>query len=170
MKTEGETMVKEMKVSALTKDTYSNTPIVIHKEENGEATLPIWIGIMEATAIATELEKIEFQRPMTHDLLKNVISHAGGVVNKIEICDLKDNTFYAIIFIEMDGKVLEVDARPSDAIALALRENAAIFVNERVLEKSHDMEEHRDDESEEAKKWREILEGLDPKDFGKYKM
>ena len=165
-------MVREMKVSGLTMDPQTNTPIVVLKDPTSETSLPIWIGLLEATAIATELEQVQFSRPMTHDLLKNIMSHLGVKVDRVEVCDLRDNTFYAWIYLEVNGKETRIDARPSDALAIALRVNARIYVDEKVIEKSGKLEpvgkvEIKD---EEAKKWTEILENLSAEDFGKYKM
>ena len=165
-------MVREMKISGLTMDPNTNTPIVVLKDPNSETSLPIWIGLLEATAIATELEKVQFSRPMTHDLIKNLMAHLGAKVEKVEVCDLKDNTFYAWIYLDVEGKETRIDARPSDALAIALRANAQIFVDEKVIEKSGTLETTVKAElkDEEAKKWTEILESLSPEDFGKYKM
>ena len=165
-------MVREMKISGLTMDPHTNTPIVVLKDTESETSLPIWIGLLEATAIATELEQVEFSRPMTHDLIKNLIGHLGVKVDRVEVCDLRDNTFYAWIYLNVNGKETRIDARPSDALAIALRVNARIFVDEKVIEKSGKLEpsgqaEIKDDE---AKKWTEILENLSAEDFGKYKM
>lgn len=163
-------MARKMRVSTLVVDPQMDSPVLVLKDEEGDATLPIFVGLAEATAIAVELEDINFPRPMTHDLLMDIIGNMGGVVDMIEVSDLRDNTFYANIHLNMGDRMVEVDARPSDAIALALRADAPIFVKDRVLEKSLHSEDQKEGESEESKKWREILEGLDPKDFGKYKM
>ena len=165
-------MLREMKITGLTMDPQTNTPIVVLKDTNSETVLPIWIGLLEATAIATELEKIQFPRPMTHDLIKNLMGHLGATVDRVEVCDLRDNTFYAWIYLMVQGKESKVDARPSDALAIALRTSARIFVNEVVLEKSKKIETRAKPEikDEEAKKWTDILENLSPEDFGKYKM
>lgn len=165
-------MFKEMKVSGIAIDPITNTPIMILRAVEGEAAIPIWIGLLEATAIATELEKIQFSRPMTHDLLRNVIKEVGASVNKIEVIDIRDNTFYALITIAVGGRQFQVDARPSDAIALALRTNSPIFVHEMVIERSKhiDMMSKTDLRDGKSKKWSEILESLSPEDFGKYKM
>ena len=165
-------MVREMKISGLTMDPQTNTPIVVLKDPESETSLPIWIGLLEATAIATELEQVEFSRPMTHDLIKNLMGHLGVEVDRVEVCDLRDNTFYAWIYLNINGKETRIDARPSDALAIALRVNARIFVDEKVIEKSGKFEptgtaEIKDDE---AKRWTEILENLSAEDFGKYKM
>ncbi|MDL1969564.1 MAG: DUF151 domain-containing protein [Candidatus Desulfofervidaceae bacterium] len=164
-------MLLEMKVFGLTVDPVTNSPIVILKAVEGNEALPIWIGILEATAIASELEEVKFSRPMTHDLLKNVIETVGAQVEKVVVCDLRDNTYYALIYLKTPTKQYKIDARPSDAIALALRVNAPIFVDEIVLEKSKQAAQTQEGvENEEAKKWTEILESLSPEDFGKYKM
>jgi bifunctional DNase/RNase len=166
-------MLVKMSVSGLTIDPYTNSPIMILKEDHGERSIPIWIGLLEATAIASELENVKFARPMTHDLLKNVIETFGAEVEKIEVCDLRDNTFYALIYMNGGDKQLKMDARPSDAIALALRVNAPIFVHERVFEKSAKVEPVKEEaaiKDEDSQKWTEVLEGLSPEDFGKYKM
>jgi bifunctional DNase/RNase len=165
-------MYKPMSISGLTVDPITNSPIVILKEIDGEGTLPIWIGLLEATAIASELEGIKFSRPMTHDLLKNMMDMVHIKVSKIEVCDLKDNTYYARINFELNGEEMSIDARPSDAIALSLRLDAPLFVSEDVINRSTqiDLKAEAQDKTEKGKKWQEILEGLDPDDFGKYKM
>ena len=165
-------MFKPMAISGLTVDPITNSPIIILKEIDGDGTLPIWIGLLEATAIASELEGIKFSRPMTHDLLKNMMDMVHVRVSKIEVCDLKDNTYYARINFEFNGKDMSIDARPSDAIALSLRLDAPIFVSEDVISRSTqiDLKAVAQDKTEKGKKWQEILENLDPDDFGKYKM
>ena len=125
-----------MVISGLTVYPITNSPIVILKEEDGDGTLPIWIGLLEATAIASELEGIKFSRPMTHDLLKNMIEILDAKVDRIEICDLKDNTYYALIHFEYNGKEMSIDARPSDAIALSLRFHIPILVSRDVITRS----------------------------------
>lgn len=165
-------MFRPMLVSGLTVDPLTNSPIVILKEVDGKRTLPIWIGLLEATAIASELEGIKFSRPMTHDLLRNIMEMIDLKVNKVEVCDLKNNTYYALIYINHKGKEIPIDARPSDALALSLRVDAPIFVAEEVINKSAqiDLTPEPEDKSEQGKKWQEILEKLNPEDFGKYKM
>ena len=165
-------MFKPMVISGLTVDPLTNSPIVILKEIDGDRTLPIWIGLLEATAIASELEGIKFARPMTHDLLKNIMGLIEVKVNKIEVCDLKNNTYYALIYFDHKGKEVSIDARPSDALAISLRVKAPIFVAEEIINKSKeiDLKPEAEDKSEEGKKWQKILEGLNPEDFGKYKM
>ncbi len=163
---------KPMVISGLTLDPVTNSPIVILKEVNGEQTLPIWIGLLEATAIASEMEGIKFSRPMTHDLLKNLMEMMKAEVLKVEVCDLKDNTYYALIHFRHGEKEMAIDARPSDALALSLRVKAPIFVSEEVIKNSSriDLKAEPEDKSEKGKKWLEILENLKPEDFGKYKM
>jgi bifunctional DNase/RNase len=161
-----------MQVFGLTIDPLTNSPILILKDLEGEKTVPIWIGLLEATAIASELENIKFSRPMTHDLMKNLMDQAGVKLAKVEICDLRDNTFFAQLFLVLRDKEFSMDARPSDAIALALRTHAPIFVEEQVIQKSKTVDLGNKEEitSEEGKKWTEILESLSSEDFGKYKM
>jgi len=161
-----------MKVYGLTIDPMTNSPIIILKDLEGDKTLPIWIGLLEATAIASEMENVKFSRPMTHDLLKNLLDQLNTRVARIEICDLRDNTFYALVYLAAQDKELTLDARPSDAIALALRMQAPIFVDEEVIQKSKavDLGAKEEIQSDDGKKWTEVLEGLDPDDFGKYKM
>jgi bifunctional DNase/RNase len=170
----GNFMFKVMTISSVNIDPVTNSPIIILKEIEGEQTLPIWIGLLEATAIASEMEGVKFSRPMTHDLLKNIMDKADIKINKIEICDLKDNTYYALIHLTSKGKALSVDSRPSDAIALAIRTKSPIFVADEVLDKSKQIEATKEsvpaDKSEKGKKWQDILEKLNPEDFGKYKM
>jgi bifunctional DNase/RNase len=153
-------------------DPQTNTPIVVLKDTKSETSLPIWIGLLEATAIATELEQVQFARPMTHDLIKNLMEQLGAKVDRVEVCDLRDNTFYAWIYLTVNGKETRIDSRPSDALAIALRVNATIYVNEKVIEKSGRVETVAKAEikDEDSKKWTEILENLSPEDFGKYKM
>jgi len=165
-------MLKPMVISGLTVDPLTNSPIVLLKEVEGQRTLPIWIGLLEATAIASELEGIKFSRPMTHDLLKNIMGLMNVKVNRVEVCDLKNNTYFAVIHINHNGKEMSIDARPSDALAISLRMGAPIFVAEDVIKKSSQVEikTEPEDTSEQGKRWQEILEKLNPEDFGKYKM
>ncbi|MBK5100107.1 MAG: bifunctional nuclease family protein [Desulfobacteraceae bacterium] len=161
-----------MVISGLTVDPITHSPIVILREVDGDKTLPIWIGLLEATAIASELEGIKFSRPMTHDLLRNIMKMVDVEVVRIEVCDLKDNTYFALIHLKQGQKELSLDARPSDALALSLRVKAPIFVEEEVINQSSeiDLKAEPQDKTEKGKKWQEILEGLNPEDFGKYKM
>ncbi|MEW6664308.1 MAG: bifunctional nuclease family protein [Thermodesulfobacteriota bacterium] len=165
-------MLRPMVISGLTVDPLTNSPIVILKEIHGERTLPIWIGLLEATAIASELEGVKFSRPMTHDLLKNIMKITDIRVDKVEVCDLKNNTYFALIHIVHMGKEISIDARPSDALALSLRVQAPIFVSEEVIRRSAqiDLKAEAEDKTEQGKKWQDILEKLRPEDFGKYKM
>lgn len=155
-------------ISVLAVDSLTKSPVVILKEVDGERKLPIWIGLLEANAIASELEGIKFRRPLTHDLIKNIIELSNMKVSRIEVCDLKENTFYALIYITGDEKEFTIDARPSDALALSLRVRAPIFVADEVFEKSgqFDLQAEPLDSSEEGKKWQEILEKINPDDFG----
>jgi len=156
-------------ISALGFDSSTNDPIVILKEIGGKRTVPIWIGILEATAVASKLEGVKFFRPMTHDLLKNVLESMDVKVNKVEICDLKNDTYYALIHMTYKGKKITVDARPSDAIALSLRMKAPIFVSEDVINRSPhiELELKNGEKKKHGKDWQEILEKTDPEDFGK---
>jgi len=158
-------MFLQMKVSGIALDPFTNTPIVILKDSTNERTLPIWIGFMEASSIAMELEKTPRIRPITHDLVKNLIEKLGFHVSRIEVTDLRDDTFYACMHIKKDSEEYILDARPSDAIAIALRTDSPIFVNEGVLEKSKSIEIDEDKE-----KLEELLEKMPESDFGKYKM
>lgn len=162
----------EMTVSELVVDTQSNTPVVVLKEKSGNRILPIWIGIMEATAIAMELEQVRFPRPMTHDLMKNLLDHLNVTVARVEVCDLRDNTYYALIHLRTGERESAVDARPSDAIALALRTKSPIYVADKVLKKSLHSEGIKTVvvDPEDRDKLAEILEEMSPEDFGKYKM
>jgi bifunctional DNase/RNase len=161
-----------MKVTGLTIDPFTNMPIIILKDFEEKMALPIWIGLIEASAIATELEKIQLARPMTHDLMRNILVELDVEVKKIEVNDLADNTFYARIYLKKGTEEFVMDSRPSDAIALALRTSAPIFVDRRVMEKSRriDLSKNLDEDKAKQQKWTEILENLSPEDFGKYKM
>ena len=165
-------MLHKANVAGLTMDPTSNTPIIILKTEAGDQTIPIWIGLLEATSIASVLQEIQFERPMTHDLFKNFSEHLSIRVSKVEVCDLRDNTFFALIHFDGEAQSFTLDARPSDAIAIALRFEAPIYVDEKVIEKSKRGEGDVEvlDQSEEGKKWAEYLENLSPEDFGKYKV
>jgi uncharacterized protein len=161
-------MLVPMLIKGLMLDPVSNSPIVVLKDEEEKFFLPIWVGIFEANAIALQLENVSTPRPMTHDLLKNMIGELEGRVTRIVINDLRDSTFFAQIRILTGGKTLEVDARPSDAIALALRTEAPIFVAQTVLDQAQTISpENVEVDDERSKKW---LESLDSDDLGKYKM
>ena len=165
-------MLHKVNIAGLAMDPASNTPIILLKTEEGDKTLPIWIGLLEATSIASALQDIQFDRPMTHDLFKNLTQMLNIQVNRIDICDLKDNTFFARLHLTCDGKDLSLDSRPSDAIAIALRFEAPIYVDEKVVAKSKkaDGDVEISDTSEEGKKLADYLKSLSPDDFGKYKI
>jgi uncharacterized protein len=158
----------EMTIKGLMVDPITNMPIIILRDKDGQKVLPIWVGIFEANAIALQIENIATPRPMTHDLLKNVIGDLKGQVEKVVVSDLRDNTFYALIYLAVAGETVAIDARPSDAIALALRARVPIFVEEYVIEnaKTVDFSAEKPD-SDRLHRW---LESLDPDDLGKYKM
>lgn len=161
----------EMKVTGLTIDPFTSMPIIILKDAKDQAVLPIWIGLIEASAIATELEKIQLSRPMTHDLIKNMLGELNVRVIKVMVTDLADNTFFASVVMDHNGKEIVMDARPSDAVAIALRTKAPIFVARQVIEKSRKIDlKAAEGAADPQQKWTEILERLSPEDFGKYKM
>jgi uncharacterized protein len=161
-------MFVEMTVKGLTLDPLTNMPIVILKDLDDKRVLPIWIGLFEANAIALELEKIPTPRPMTHDLIKDIITGMNASVSRIVVSDLKNNTFYAVIHIAVNGDNIVIDARPSDAIALALRSGAPIYVAAEVVNKARSIDMSK--ESEDSDQLKEWLENLRPEDFGKYQM
>lgn len=157
-----------MGVKALIVDPIANMPVVILRDEAEKNLLPIWVGLFEANAIALQMEGVTTPRPMTHDLLKNLIEKIQGDVLKVVINALEENTFYAQIHLRVADRELFVDSRPSDAIALALRTGAPVFVEEEVLEKSRRSDEsHEGGNSARLRKW---LEEVDPDSLGKYKM
>jgi bifunctional DNase/RNase len=163
----------QMSVGGLTLDPVTKTPIVILKDTENKLNLPIWIGLLEATAMATEIEGIKMARPMTHDLLKTILGEVGGFVESVEITELKENTYYAAVNISLSGRQVMIDSRPSDAIALALRTKSPIYVAKAVLEASSVLQQS--DDGKEAplenisnvsqEKWAEILEKMGPNDF-----
>jgi uncharacterized protein len=157
-----------MEIKGLMLDPTSNIPIVVLREQGGQVFLPIWIGVFEANAIALRIEGIEPPRPLTHDLLRSVFTHFHIEVQRVVISDLRENTFFAVIQVQRNGEQTAIDARPSDAIALALRADAPIFVKRDVLEraKAVDLATHATDD-EKLKEW---LEELNPEDLGKYTM
>jgi len=156
----------EMTIKGLMVDPVTNMPIIILRDKDGQKVLPIWVGVFEANAIALQIENVSTPRPMTHDLLKNVIQDLEAAVTKIVVSDLRDNTFYAVIYLQRDGETVAIDARPSDAIALALRTHVPIFVEEMVIDNAKTIETPEKADSERLQKW---LESLDPEDMG-YKM
>lgn len=158
----------EMTIKGLMIDPITNMPIVILKDKDGNRILPIWVGIFEANAIALQIENVSTPRPMTHDLLRNILGDLKATVQKIVVCELRDNTFYAMIYLDRAGELMAVDSRPSDAIALALRTKSPIYVEESVVESAKGIDLTKDTtDSEKLQKW---LENLNPEDLGKYKM
>jgi uncharacterized protein len=161
-------MEVEMKIRGLMMDPVTNMPIVVLKDVDGDTVLPIWVGIYEANAIALEIEKVTTPRPMTHDLIKNVLTGLEARVDKVVVNELRDDTFFAIIWLEREGQIVSIDSRPSDALALALRVDCPIFVEDEVLKTSKQASAVSDRvSSEELRKW---LEGLNDEDLGRYKM
>src|SRR5689334_23357487 len=161
-------MEVEMKIRGLLMDPVTNLPIVILKDVAGDTVLPIWVGVYEANAIAMEIEKVSAPRPMTHDLIKNVLVGLESQVHKVVVTDLREDTFYAVIWLEHEGRVISIDSRPSDALALALRVDCPIYVEDGVLKNSKLASSMSDRvTSEELRKW---LEGLNDEDMGRYKM
>ena len=161
-------MEVEMKIRGLMMDPVTNMPIVVLKDIQGNSVLPIWVGIYEANAIALEIEKVQTPRPMTHDLLKNVFLGLSVHVQKVVVNDLREDTFYALIWLEREGQVISIDSRPSDALALALRLDCPIFVEDEVLKSSklaNTVSEKIN--NEDLRKW---LENLGDEDLGRYKM
>lgn len=157
----------EMSIKGLMVDPISNMPIVILRDKEGTRTLPIWVGMFEANAIALQIENIATPRPMTHDLLRNVLHDLKADVEKVVVCDLQDGTFYALIYLRVNGETLAIDSRPSDAIALALRTRAPIFVEEAVIDSAKTVDVATD--KSDADRLQKYLESLDPDDLG-YKM
>jgi len=163
-----DTMEIEMKIKGLVVDPISKMPIAVLEDMNSERMLPIWIGVFEANAIALKIENIATPRPMTHDLLKNFLDEFEITIEKIVVTDVRDNTFYALIYCRHNDQIITIDSRPSDAIALALRMDGRIFVRDEVVKKAHSLKfDEKLEDSEKLKKW---LENLKPEDFGKYKM
>ncbi len=161
----------EFKIKGLMMDPLTNSPIVVLQDTSSDTLLPIWVGIFEANAIALQIEKVDTPRPMTHDLIKGLLNQLNVKVTKIVVTELKENTFYALIFLNLGGKTITVDSRPSDAIALALRTDSPIFVTDEVLSKSANSAAStlsaQKSSPEDIKQW---LENLNPDDLGKYKM
>jgi bifunctional DNase/RNase len=161
-------MEVEMKIRGLMVDPVTNMPIVVLKDVNGMAILPIWVGVYEANAIALEIEKVATPRPMTHDLIRNLLFGLEAGVKKVVVSDLKEDTFYAVIWVERNGEMISIDSRPSDALAIALRLDCPIYVEETVLKTSKTAAAVAEvGSNEEIRKW---LEGLNDEDLGRYKM
>lgn len=157
-----------MTIKGLMIDPITNMPIIILRDNGGQRMLPIWVGVFEANAIALQLESVQTPRPMTHDLMKNLLDQMGAQIERVVVCDLRDNTFYATIHLRTGDRQIPVDARPSDAIALALRTQSPIFVEETVIEGAQTAE--NDKESTDVGRLRKWLEGLTEEELGKYKM
>jgi hypothetical protein len=165
-------MFLKMKVFGLTIDPFTNAPIVILKDMEEKHALPVWIGVLEASAIAAEIENIQFSRPMTHDLVKEMLNTLDIAITKVEVNDLRDNVYYARIHLASNENDYSIDARPSDAIALALRMSSPIFVDMKVIDKSKDMKMKGvlDKAGRGSKELLDMLDELSPDEFGKYKM
>ena len=161
-------MEVEMKIRGLMMDPVTNMPIVVLKDPAGDAVLPIWVGIYEANAIALEIEKVATPRPMTHDLIKNVLTGLDSKVHKVVVTELRDDTFFAVIWIEREGRYISIDSRPSDALAVAMRLDCPIFVEDEVLKSSKLAATVSDRVSNEE--LRKLLENMNDEDFGRYKM
>jgi len=161
-------MEVEMKIRTLMMDPVTQMPIVILRDVAGETILPIWVGVYEANAIALEIEKVSTPRPMTHDLIKTIVTGLDVTVQKVVVNELRDDTFYALIWMDKNGESVSIDARPSDALALALRLDCPIFVDDQVLKTSKMVTTASDkNNNEELRRW---LEQLNDEDFGRYKM
>ena len=161
-------MEVEMTIRGLMMDPVSNMPIVILKDIGGDTVLPIWVGVYEANAIALEMEKVTTPRPMTHDLIKNVLTGLETQVHKVVVTELKEDTFYAVIWVERNGEMISIDSRPSDALAVALRLDCPIYVEDAVLKTSKDASALAEaGNNQELRKW---LENLSDEDLGRYKM
>jgi len=165
---DGALVMIEMNIKGLMVDPITNMPIIILRDSEGQKVLPIWVGVFEANAIALQIENIQTPRPMTHDLLRNIIQDLQASVDRIVVCDLKENTFYAMIHLKTPSGPVAIDARPSDAIALALRARAPIFVEDVVIDNAKPVDFSTDKaDPDRLHRW---LESLDPDDLGKYKM
>ena len=162
-------MLHKASIAGMAMDPASNTPIIILKTESGDHVVPIWIGLLEATSIASALKEIDFERPMTHDLFKNFLDEVHTRIERIEVCDIRNNTYFARIYFSSEAGAFSMDARPSDAIAMALRFSAPIFIDTVVIEKSqqNQADAEMSDQTEEGKKWAEYLSNLSPDDIGK---
>jgi hypothetical protein len=160
-------MEVEMKIRTLMMDPVTQMPIVVLRDTSGNSILPIWVGVYEANAIALEIEKINTPRPMTHDLIKTILFGMDARVDRVVVNELKDDTFFAVIWVEKDGKMMSIDSRPSDALAIALRTDSPIYVDDSVLKNSKMATTQEKGQSEELKRW---LENLNEEDFGRYKM
>ena len=162
-------MVKEMQVIGITIDPVTQSPIVILRDKENLNTLPIWIGMLEANAIAAGLEHLKLPRPMTHDLFKNLLDQIGVKLLQVEVTDIRENTYFAALHMEVGGNAIVIDSRPSDAIAIAIRMEVPIMVRDAVIEKALRVDATSSSGAEKDK-WTELLEKMDPEDFSKYKM
>ena len=161
-------MEREFKIKGLMMDPITNSPIVILQDVEKNTLLPIWVGIFEANAIALQIERVDTPRPMTHDLLKNVLTYLDAEVEKVVVNQLRENTFFALIYLKLGSDTLTIDSRPSDAIALAVRTDAPIYVTEDVIQSSRNITLDKEKlDPEEVRQW---LSNLKPEDLGKYKM
>ncbi len=160
----------EMTIKGLALDPSSKVPFVILEDLAKERALPIWIGHSEAQAIFTKMEDVPVPRPMTHDLIKNILEGIQATVSRIVINDMEDNTFFAVILLSIDGNEVSIDSRPSDAIALALRVDAPIYVAKKVLDEARTIDRSEPELEDDIEKWKEWLEDVRPEDFGKYEM
>jgi hypothetical protein len=163
-------MLIEMAIKGLMIDQVTSTPIIVLRDKDATRVLEIWVGVFEANAIALQIESVQTPRPMTHDLLKSVIDELGGRLERIVVSELKDNTFYATLRLRSQRGALTLDARPSDAIALALRSGARIFVEEAVIQSARSMEDVSRETTEDVGRLQKWLENLSDDDLGKYKM
>ncbi len=161
-------MEREFKIKGLMMDPITNSPIVILQDVKKNTLLPIWVGVFEANAIALQIERVDTPRPMTHDLLKNILLHLKAEVEKIVVTKLRDATFYALIHLTVNGEEVAIDCRPSDAIALALRTDSPVYVTEEVISNSRNISLEKENlDPDDVKKW---LENVNPEQLGKYKM
>ncbi len=157
----------EVRIRGLMMDPVTNMPMIVLKDVNGDGVLPIWVGIFEANAIALEIEKSATPRPMTHDLLRNTLRAFEARVTRVVVSELRDDTFYAVIWLDRNGETLTLDARPSDALALAMRADCPMYVSRAVMDSARDAKKGKDINQEELRRW---LEGLGDDDMGRYKM
>lgn len=161
----------EVVIHGLTMDSNNNNPVILLKQKDGQKVMPIWIGLFEANSIAMSIGEVQVPRPMTHDLLKSALEESGLKIERVAVTDLKDNTFYATIYLRDNGTVIQVDSRPSDAIALAVRTQCPIFIMDSIFDQSSiDLDSVETSHDGTKDKWSEMLENMDPEDFSKYKM